>query len=64
MLIAIIAILLLEACQIDICNTYLEEKLEEKIYVKILEEMDALDKDNKAFLLIKKLYGLKQSGQF
>ena len=60
---AITAQLDLEAHQMDISNAYLEGKLDVKIYMEIPEGMDVSNQKNKALLLQKRLYGLKQSGR-
>ena len=63
MLMAITALLNLEAHQMDVSNAYLEGELEEEIYMEIPEGMDVPNGKNKALLLQKGLYGLKQSGR-
>ena len=63
MLMAMTALLDLEAHQMDISNAYLEGELDVKIYMEIPEGIDVPDPENKALLLQKGLYGLKQSGR-
>ena len=53
----------MEVCQMDVYNAYLEGELKEEIYIKISEKIDVPDQKNKALLLSRGLYGLKQLGQ-
>lgn len=59
---AITALLNLEAHQINVSNVYLEGELDVEIYIKIPEGMDVSNQKNKALLVQKSFYGLKQSG--
>lgn len=63
MLIAITAQLDLEVHQMNVSNAYLEGELDVEIYMEIPEGMDVSDRENKALLVQKGLYGLKQSGR-
>jgi len=61
MLLAIVAQFDLELEQMDIKTVFLHGELEEKIYMKQPERYIQEGKENKACLLNKSLYGLKQS---
>lgn len=52
---------ILEILQLDISNAYLQGNLTEEIYMEVPEGLNT-DED-KALLLKKSLYGLKQSGR-
>ena len=61
MLIALAAVYGLEILQMDVKTTFLNEELEEEIYMEQLEGFVVPGKENKVCKLIKSLYGLKQA---
>ena len=60
MALAIIALRNLEVHQIDVKTTFLNEDLDEEIYMKQLEGLFAPRQERKVYKLMKSLYGLKQ----
>ena len=60
MALAIVALRNLEVHQIDVQTTFLNEDLDEEIYMKQPEGFFALRQERKVYKLVKSLYGLKQ----
>ena len=61
MLIALAAVYGLEINQMDVKTTFLNEELEEEIYIEQPEGFVVPGKEKKVCKLIKSLYGLKQA---
>ena len=61
MLIALAAVYGLEINQMDVKTTFLNEELEEEIYIEQPERFVIHGKEKKVCKLIKSLYGLKKA---
>ena len=61
MLITIVALYNLEIHQVDVTTAFLNDELDEEIYMEQLEGFQVPGQEKKVCKLVKSLYGLKQA---